>query len=128
MSKYWNLSNLFLISFLLFAGLSVNFFSYPFLKLLVWVAIALLISLVNKRAIFLFLAIAGLIESIIAFFQFYWQGDLFNTELARTFVDPGLLLRAYGTFPHPNILAAFLILSIIAILYFSLKSCAGLVP
>jgi len=34
--------------------------------------------------------------------------------VAKISTEQGLVMRAYGTFPHPNILATFLIISIFA--------------
>jgi len=127
----------FLILFLFVAGYSVFFVDYAFLKLLIWVAIAFLISLVKPRVVFGVLAVGGVTEALIGFFQFWQQKSLglqflgesllgvSNLEIARVYVNPGLLLRAYGTFPHPNILAAFLILSLISLFYFFLKQETG---
>jgi len=127
LKSQWNLNNLLLFLFLLVAGLSWN---YAFFKLVVWVLIAFIISLVSRRFIFQLLVIGGVAESLIALGQFMGQKslglsllgesilDLADMTIARTFINPGLLLRAYGTFPHPNILAAFLILSLISCYYF----------
>ncbi len=120
---------IFLIIFLIIASLSFN---YPFVKLLIWSAIALGVSLINRRAVFIFLAGGGMLQALIGFYQFAWQKSLgvyflgesvldsLNGDLARTFLGEGqgLLIRAYGTFPHPNILAAFLLLSLLSLYYF----------
>ncbi|MFH1759017.1 MAG: hypothetical protein ABH822_00445 [Patescibacteria group bacterium] len=112
-----------------------------YIKLAAWVLIALLVSLINRRFIFFALVAGGVVQSIIGFFQFFWHRDLGlqwlgesvlrpdNLEVARTYLGSpafaegfggqgeGLLLRAYGTFPHPNVLAAFLVLALIASYY-----------
>ncbi len=92
---------------------------------------------VNKW-IFVSLAIFGTLQSFIGLIQFifhkslglYFLGESFlsplNKDLARVFVDGGRLLRAYGTFPHPNILAAFLILSLLSIYFFYNKNLLSL--
>lgn len=126
-------SFLFLGLFLFFAGWSASFFSYAFLKLLGWVGIAFLVSWVWPRVVFGGLVAAGVIESLIGFGQFVnneslglsWLGESalgpMIKGVARVYLDPGLLIRAYGTFPHPNVLASFLILSLLASYYFFLK-------
>jgi len=135
MSRYRDWSSLFLLIFVIIAGASGMFFNYAFLKLLIWVVGALLISRFKPKLIFLLLMLGGVLESAVAFLQFYWQKSLglgflgesllepFNLEVARTYLGEGggLLLRAYGTLPHPNILASFLILSLISAYYFFLK-------
>lgn len=123
---------LFFLLFLLIAGLSLN---YAFLKLLIWSGAAFfIISRLKPVFIFGTIMIVGFLESVLAFLQFWKQESLGlesfgesvlsadNLELARIFLDPGLLLRAYGTFPHPNILAAFLVLSLIACCYFYINN------
>lgn len=79
--------------------------------------------------IFVGLAIGGVFQSLLGFFQFISHRSLgfsllgesflspLNVNLARTFINGGRLLRAYGTFPHPNILAAFLVLSLLSIYF-----------
>ncbi len=82
---------------------------------------------------FLFLAT---IQSIIALAQFYLQKSVgFGLNaLGETIISPNIqgiakivsggttYIRAYGTFPHPNLLAAFLVVAIILSLYLYLKS------
>jgi len=108
--------------------------SYAFLKLLVWIGLAIIVGLyIKPQWVYWFLAIGGVVESLIGFGQFLAQKSLglqilgesvlspLNPDLARIFIDAdgwGRLLRAYGTFPHPNILAAFLVLSLLALYYF----------
>ncbi len=117
------------------------------IKLLVWIGLAIVIGLyIRPKWIYGFLAIGGVIEALIGFGQFLQQKSLglqffgepvlspLNPDVARIFIDTGgwlasrglgegwgRLLRAYGTFPHPNILAAFLVLAIISFNYLSTK-------
>lgn len=69
------------------------------------------------------LVVAGVIEALIGVLQFLFQRplglfffgephlDLINPAVAKTIVaGGGRLLRAYGTFVHPNVLAAFLLI------------------
>lgn len=80
------------------------------------------------------LALGGLVESVIILFQFVAQhslGGMFYYLGERTFnaSTPGIataqfmgnyLLRPYGTFPHPNVAAFFLLFVFVWVLY-SLK-------
>lgn len=119
-----------LVLFLLLAGASAGFLNYVFLKLLIWVGLALLIGSVRREIFFGALVMVGAVESVIGFFQFAsnrslglgWLGESILrpdiSEVAKVYLNPGLLIRAYGTMLHPNILAAFLILSLLATYYF----------
>jgi hypothetical protein len=88
------------------------------------------------------LSLSVIYSSVIAVSQFFLQhtlGGMFWLLGERTFYagTPGIarinfcsasglscrmLLRAYGTFPHPNVLGGFLAASILLILYFLTKS------
>jgi O-antigen ligase len=69
---------------------------------------------------------SGILQSLIAIGQYLKQESLGLQLLGESFLAPhlsgvakisteqGLVMRAYGTFPHPNILATFLIISIFA--------------
>ena len=92
------------------------------------------------RTIFLWLIVfLAIFESLIGFTQVVLQGsiglyklgephlDLLDSTISKTIVsDGGRLLRAYGTFPHPNILGAFLLIGLIIFIYliknFQIKS------
>ena len=71
----------------------------------------------------------AILESLLGFFQvvyqralgLYWFGEphlnLLDPTIAKTVVSGGgRLLRAYGTFPHPNVLGAFLLIGIFSFL------------
>ena len=74
--------------------------------------------------------ISGAIQSTIAFLQFVFQKSLGLKYLGESVLSSQLLgvakleahgekfIRSYGTFPHPNVLGAFLLLSLMAGLYF----------
>ena len=77
----------------------------------------------------------GLFESLIGFLQvafqrsigFYLLGEphlnVLNKEVAKTIVSGGgRFLRAYGTFVHPNILGAFLVISLLCLIYLFLEN------
>jgi len=84
--------------------------------------------------------VAGaLLEAFIALLQFVFQRDLGLRFLGESILSPALagvakidlpfgkLVRAYGTFPHPNVLGAFLLtaLFIVSWLFFRKKSSFG---
>ena len=83
------------------------------------------------KKIFFFLAIGVIFQSLLAVGQFfnqaslngpfYWLGERFFTGttvgIANASINGELLLRPYGTFPHPNVLAGFLVISLTALLY-----------
>ncbi len=100
---------------------------YPLFKLGAWIALALCAGrYISQGIVFGLLAFFGLLEALLGFFQFASHRSLglgflgepvldpMNGAVARTFVSGGRLMRAYGTFPHPNILAAFLVLALAA--------------
>ena len=72
---------------------------------------------------------AGLIQSIYAINQFFNQKIIANKWLGMAAQDPEILgtsvietasgrfLRAYGALPHPNILAGFLVICLLFIVY-----------
>jgi len=80
-----------------------------------------------NKAIFTFgsIFIIGLIQAVIAIFQFIIQHSLGLIWLKESIISPDIsgvakiefggqkLIRAYGLMPHPNILGGFLVLSII---------------
>ena len=120
------------ISLIQARNLSLGFYSW--LKLLEFIGLFFYLKC-NYREIFNFKRLAqvfvasGLIQSIIAISQFTIQKDLglkFLTEsplganidgVAKFTVDGLTFIRTYGSLPHPNILAFFLLTSIF-FLYF----------
>ena len=71
------------------------------------------------------LALSGLTQSLLAVFQYFLQRSVFGSKwlgeivlspelpgVAKIAVDGEKIMRAYGTFPHPNILAGFLLITI----------------
>lgn len=134
-----------LIMFLSLVGVSVLAADYKLLalynliRLILLVLSAFAVSRLLEEGFLklekIFAAIAGLavFESLIGALQFYYQKSLglwFLGEsvlgegirgVAKIDVDGGHFLRAYGTFPHPNILASFLLLGLFSLFYFWLK-------
>ncbi|MDO8610997.1 MAG: hypothetical protein Q7R95_10740, partial [bacterium] len=84
--------------------------------------------------VFLIMIGTGIIQSAIGIWQFIIQKSIGTLWLKESLISPEIVgvakivfngekyIRAYGLFPHPNILGGFLILSIIlTILYFKLS-------
>lgn len=108
---------------------------YHFLRLLLAAVAGFLIALflggniVSMRDAAVAIGASSVFQSIIGFFQFLrgksvglkYLGEAVIAEgtgnVARVAVDGAHFLRAYGTMPHANILAAFLILGLISLLY-----------
>ncbi|HEY5600828.1 MAG TPA: O-antigen ligase family protein [Patescibacteria group bacterium] len=111
---------------------------YQLFRIVQTFLLAIIISVVlntkrDQRILFLILAAAIIFESALAFLQFYFQASMglkilgegsFNSQ------TPGIslvdlygkqLLRPYGTFPHPNVLAGFLTITL-PLIYYQLTS------
>ena len=84
------------------------------------------------------ISFAGFFQGLIAIYQFIYQSPLFKHPLlhrltgestvysqvpgiAKIIMDNEKSIRAYGTFPHPNLLGGFLIVSILISIYLLLK-------
>jgi O-antigen ligase len=75
---------------------------------------------------FFFIFISGLAQSLFTLIQFIMQAPIGLSILGEYFgniTDPGVstiivngerIIRSYGTFPHPNVLAGFLLVSLIS--------------
>ncbi|MBI2611595.1 O-antigen ligase family protein [Candidatus Gottesmanbacteria bacterium] len=143
--KWLNLSlisyllSLILIFISLFILLSQNKFAsiYQSLKLLEYLGLAFYIIKTKPRLrlIFLPLTLAVVFESTLAILQWfkqasvggpiYWLGErTFSAStpgIALMDISGTLKLRPYATFPHPNVLAGFLTLSLTTILFAIIK-------
>lgn len=126
-----------LLTFLIGSAFSVNPAAslYGVIKFMEFVYIGFFIALeFNKKDItptLFVLTLGGLVEVVISIFQFLSQsslGGVFYYLGERTFnastpgiaafqFENGLLLRPYGTFPHPNVLSFYLLFSFSFILY-----------
>ncbi len=90
-----------------------------------------------NKVVFIF-TVAGLVQAILAIWQFFSQSIIANKWFGLSAHDPGTLgdlvietssgrwLRAYGSFPHPNMLAGFLVICLLLaivtlVFYFSKK-------
>jgi len=128
----------FLLGFLAAAAISVKNSSDFYVGAFLWLKLAefaLLYFYLKTYALRKFnfitalyvLIIGGAFQAIISIGQFLKQGDLglrlfgesvlspHMAGVASFFIDSGeKIMRAYGTTPHPNVLAAYLFLSIVA--------------
>lgn len=99
------------------------------LVLLAWWLIPLLAKKTNLlRNSVVVLAVLAVFEAAIAFLQFCFQRSLGLWYLGESKLDPvlglgakvdfgGGLLRGYGTFAHPNVLAGFLLIGLFGLIY-----------
>lgn len=92
-------------------------------------------ALHTLKPLILPLTLGVISESILSIWQFLQQSSIggvfyyfgertFNGDtpgIANTSLYGQLILRPYGTFSHPNVLAAYLVLSLIIILFFGSK-------
>jgi hypothetical protein len=104
------------------------YFSARIILLLVFTAFLAKITVSRERIAWLF-TILGSIQGLIASYQFYWQKSVGLFAIGESPIGPSLdnvakivshgtkLIRSYGTFPHPNILAAFLVATTVFNLY-----------
>jgi O-antigen ligase len=130
----------FLLSNIFFAG-RLLLGVYGFIKLCEFAFLAFYIaktiqSRMQLTGISLFFTIGLIFESLLAILQYINQGSLgglfyFFGERTFTGTTPGianasingiLVLRPYATFSHPNVLAAYLLVSIILVWNFILKN------
>jgi len=90
----------------------------------------------NKTILFFCIFLSVAFETLLAFLQNLNQGSIggifylfgertFNAGtpgIANASINGQLFLRSYATFPHPNVLAGFLVLAMILLLIFSSKN------
>ncbi len=86
---------------------------------------------IHTQRIAVLLAIGVIFESLLALFQFAKQGSvggvfyflgerlfaLGTAGIANASLDGELVLRPYGTFPHPNVLAGYLVVALTFIVF-----------
>lgn len=96
----------------------------PYLKLSAWALLVYLSSFIRRSKIIAVLWGVAVLQSLVGISQFIRQTGADNPDLARTYLGEGggLLVRAYGTFPHPNVLAGFLVLGLISSYCFFLEN------
>lgn len=130
-----------LAAFLVIVGLSIFQASelipalYNFARVLFVVAsslalaVFLRIGLLNVKEIAVVIAGSAVFQSLLGFYQFaagkslglWWLGEpiveKFTRGMARFSVDDQVFLRAFGTLPHANIFAGFLVLGLLSLAY-----------
>ncbi|MBU4285165.1 O-antigen ligase family protein [Patescibacteria group bacterium] len=127
-----NKKNIFLFLFLLIAFISVfvssgtKISAFRFLKLLEFAILFIYIFHKKEAKILHILFYSGILQGILAITQFIKQGSI-NIKFIEAGVfspdSPGVanfilngdrILRSYGSFSHPNVLAGFLLMTIFA--------------
>jgi len=102
------------------------------LSFLVWYISQNSKPITHNSKLFILFSIGILFESLLAIFQIIHQGSLggifyFFGERSFTASTPGianasvggqLILRPYGTFSHPNMLAGYLVVAMLLVVYF----------
>lgn len=96
-------------------------------------AILLRVKAVSLSEVMGTIAASALFQAIVGIVQFTLQRsvglrllgepvvDYGTNGVGRALIDGGKLLRSFGTFPHANVYAAFLVLGLAALFYFFLK-------
>jgi O-antigen ligase len=91
----------------------------------------------GRKLLIYSLVVSGVIQSIVGMSQWFWQAFPENKWLGLAGLNPGVLgtsvveagglryLRAYGAFPHPNILAGFLAVCLLTCLIFISKDSSA---
>ncbi len=142
-SKKLPLWGYFLIFFIAFLFLSLTSSQnlvislYFLVKILLAIGLFLYLKLNLTKKIFLnilkIFTLGGLIQSLIALGQYVYQSSLGLRYLGESVIasnlpgvakidlSGGKVMRSYGTFAHPNILACFLLLALYSAVYLSLK-------
>ena len=148
-SRRFNLSESALATFCLVSLVSLFFAGnkglglFQFLKLIEFVALFIYVSRVAVRRFSfngtaLALVFGGCLQSLLAISQFVKQGDLGFRILGESLLNANMegvavfinslddkVMRAYGTTPHPNILAAYLVLSLTAAIWLFVGGTEG---
>ncbi len=145
-------SRLFILLFLAFYLETALFGIRPLLGSILWLKLCLVtfFSLYIARyirtvaqlfGIGMLFVISSFFESLLAIFQYLSQSSLngwlyylgertfsgSTPGIANASIDGMLLLRPYGTFSHPNVLAGFLLLSSLFILFFVIRKSTGFI-
>jgi O-antigen ligase len=130
-------SDIALVAFLALSALSAVFAEKPYLGTYQFVKLCEMafifyyvehaVRRYNFQQVAGVLVASGFIQALLAIFQFGLQSDLglYHIEpgplgawirgVANFFSDSGKFIRVYGTFPHPNVLAVFLLGSLTAL-------------
>jgi len=143
-SDLFRRSDLLILIFFLIAGLSlttsqnIGLSVYQLIKLagflLLFLYIKQNLEFLRLRKILKVFVASGFFQALLAIGQFFNQGSLglkhfeagvYNANIpgvATFFIENYKVMRAYGTTPHPNVLAVFLLVSIFCIYILWLKN------
>lgn len=137
--------DVFLFVFILWAGLSIvleqdrALAAYGFLTMLLAVGAFIMVQVMVRRGkgdrIVTVLIVSAMIQALIGIWQFLSQ-ETFTSTLLGTSAHPiwqagtsvlkngtGRFLRAYGTFPHPNVYGLFLAVSLLLVIMRIIDMC-----
>ncbi len=98
-------------------------------------------STFNLATMALLFAISSFFQSLLALLQYFQQGSLngwlyyvgermfsgATPGIANADINGELILRPYGTFPHPNVLAGYLLIGVIIIASFLIPRSQGFI-
>ncbi len=116
------------------ATMPLRFYFSARIVLLVLLSISIARISVSREKIAWFFTILGAIQSILAGIQFIIQKSIGLYALGESLLSPEILgvakivshgtkiIRGYGSFPHPNLLSAFLLAGVIFNIYLILKT------
>lgn len=128
---------IFLVAFFsLYWALDKDIALYAFTRLFLAMLLIIIVWQIGFKPLFLAgaIALSGIVQSVLAAWQFFAQKAIAFKWLGMAEHLPwilgdqviefagGRMLRAYGSFPHPNMLAAFLAIAIILSIGIYLKS------
>ena len=142
---YWLLALFFLVAAIsLFGSINLENSVYRLIKLAEFIGLYVYImyrrGFLGLNSIFRVILASGVFQAILAIVQFYKQSSLGLKFIeAGKYLpgEPGVatfvsgtekIMRAYGSFPHPNVLSAFLLLAIFCFYALWLKSEKSQVP
>ena len=138
--RIFKTTELFLFLFLIATLISIFFASqeivawYRWVKLVEFVGLFFYVGYIMRRGVRLesiafWFVLSGVLQGVIAILQFVRQGSLGlkllgeaplaagSAGVAHIYVEGERVMRAYGTFTNPNVLAAFLALSILFLFF-----------
>ncbi len=142
----WLFLFLFLIWLVLNLAINKEYFEISAFQVAKFIELSLLMifvyfNLQNSKVLInslFILAFSGFLQSVIAIYQFIAQHSAFSSPIlakitgesiigpqipgvAKILVDGDKIIRAYGTFPHPNVLGGFLVFTILITIYLYLE-------
>jgi len=144
--KSWLFLFIFLIWLVLNLAINKEYFTTSAFQIVKFIELSLLMifvyfNLQNSKVLIkslFILAFSGFLQSLIAIYQFITQHSVFTSPIlakitgesiigpqilgvAKILIDNDKIIRAYGTFPHPNVLGGFLVFTILITIYLYLE-------